>query len=90
MRVFCIKHFEMPMKCHDNAVLWRVEGDCDNFLVLQGHKNVVLELHWTPDGRNIVSASPDHTVRAFDAETGKQVREIMVRGKVTGCSSRVG
>ncbi|CAI5518313.1 unnamed protein product [Closterium sp. Naga37s-1] len=52
--------------------LWRIEGECDNYMVLKGHKNVILELQWTSDGHSIVSASPDQTVRAWDVETGKQ------------------
>ena len=39
-----------------------------------GHKNAVLELHWTSDGERVLSASPDKTVRAWDAATGSQVR----------------
>lgn len=55
------------------AVLWNVQGDCDNYLVLKGHRNAVLDLCWTTDGQHIISASPDKTVRAWDAVTGKQV-----------------
>uniref|UniRef100_A0A803LYG3 Reverse transcriptase/retrotransposon-derived protein RNase H-like domain-containing protein n=1 Tax=Chenopodium quinoa TaxID=63459 RepID=A0A803LYG3_CHEQI len=42
----------------------------------QGHKNAVLDLHWTTDGTQLVSASPDKTVRAWDAETGKQIKKM--------------
>ena len=57
---------------HDREIfLWRVHGDCKNFMVLKGHKNAILDLHWTGDGSQIVSASPDKTVRAWDVETGK-------------------
>jgi Prp8 binding protein len=55
------------------AVLWNVQGDCDNYMVLKGHRNAVLDLCWTTDGQHIISASPDKTVRAWDAITGKQV-----------------
>jgi WD40 repeat protein len=41
-----------------------------------GHKNAVLELHWTSDGERIVSASPDKSVRAWDAVTGEQVKKM--------------
>ncbi|CAI5945530.1 unnamed protein product, partial [Closterium sp. NIES-64] len=56
--------------------LWRIEGECDNYMVLKGHKNVILELQWTSDGHSIVSASPDQTVRAWDVETGKQIKKM--------------
>ncbi|CAF2094118.1 hypothetical protein HID58_017079 [Brassica napus] len=62
---------------HDREIfLWRVHGDCKNFMVLKGHKNAILDLHWTSDGSMIVSASPDKTVRAWDVETGKQVKKM--------------
>jgi Prp8 binding protein len=41
-----------------------------------GHKNGILELHWTTDGERIVSASPDKSVRAWDAATGQQVKKM--------------
>ncbi len=55
------------------AVLWNVQGDCENYMVLKGHRNAVVDLSWSGDGTHIVSASPDKTVRAWDAITGKQV-----------------
>ncbi|KAG2326174.1 hypothetical protein Bca52824_008902 [Brassica carinata] len=62
---------------HDREIfLWRVHGDCKNFMVLKGHKNAILDLHWTGDGSMVVSASPDKTVRAWDVETGKQVKKM--------------
>ena len=41
-----------------------------------GHKNAVLEVHWTPDGERLVSCSPDKTVRAWDAESGTQLKKM--------------
>ena len=29
---------------------WNVRGECENYMLLSGHKNVVTELHWTTDG----------------------------------------
>ena len=43
---------------------------------LVGHKNAVLELHWTPDGERIISCSPDKTARAWDVETGLQIKKM--------------
>lgn len=40
--------------------------------MLAGHKNAVLELHWTSDGERLLSASPDKSVRCWDAATGEQ------------------
>ena len=54
-----------------------VRGDCKNFAVLRGHKNAVLDLQWTPDGTQIISASPDRTLRAWDVEAGgKQIKKM--------------
>jgi hypothetical protein len=41
-----------------------------------GHKNAVLEVHWTPDGDRLISCSPDKTVRCWDAETGGQLKKM--------------
>ena len=41
-----------------------------------GHKNAVVELHWTAEGERVVSASSDKSVRAWDATTGNQVKKM--------------
>ena len=41
-------------------------------MMMQGHKNSVLELHWTADGDNILTCSPDKTLRLWDATTGER------------------
>nr|GFB43563.1 hypothetical protein [Tanacetum cinerariifolium] len=62
---------------HDREIfLWHVSGECKNYMVLKGHKNAVLDLQWTSDGSQIISASPDKTLRAWDVETGKQVKKM--------------
>ena len=53
-------------------------GPDPNFLrrafAIAGHKNAIVELHFTSDGERIVTASPDKSVRAWDVATGQQVR----------------
>lgn len=63
---------------HDRDILlWRnFDSDCENFAVMQGHKNAVLELHWSSDCERIVSASPDKTVRAWDIARGVQIKKM--------------
>lgn len=70
--------------------LWGVYGDCPNYAVLTGHKNSILELHWTTDSEHLVSASADKTVfqtsnpadafvlqaRAWDVEAGIQIKKM--------------
>lgn len=42
----------------------------------EGHKNAILELHWTTDGERVITASPDKTIRAWDSKTGEQVKKM--------------
>lgn len=56
--------------------LWGVYGECANYLVLSGHKNAVVEIHWSSDSSNIFSASADRTVGIWDSATGKRVRKL--------------
>ncbi len=41
-----------------------------------GHKNAIVELHWTSDGERIITASPDKSVRAWDVASGQQVKKM--------------
>jgi Prp8 binding protein len=62
---------------HDKGIfLLYVHGDCKNFMVLRGHKNAILDLQWTTDGSTLISASPDKTLRAWDVETGRQIKKM--------------
>lgn len=49
-------------------MLWDVYGECRNYNVLSGHKNAVLEVQWTYDSAQVVSASADKTVGVWDAQ----------------------
>ena len=42
------------------------------------HTDWLLDARWSPDGKLIVTASSDQTVRIWDAETGKTIRTIDV------------
>eukprot|EP01079_Euglenida_sp_SAG-EU17-18_P003405 gene3405-3884_t len=61
------------------AVLWKSFGDCENFAVLKGHTNAVLQLDWAPDGqrgrlaqrgglRFLYTCSADKTLGIWDVE----------------------
>ena len=47
-----------------------------NYMVLNGHHNAVLEVQWSGDGERLLSCSADKTVRAWDAETGQPVKKM--------------
>ena len=32
------------------ADVWNVHGDCENVMVLEGHRNAVLQVQWSADG----------------------------------------
>lgn len=57
-----------------------------------GHRNALLSVAWTPDGAHVLSASADKTVRAWDAESGKQVKKMSEHSGVVNsvCPARKG
>lgn len=57
------------------SVIWA--GDCatgELSGLLGGHKNWVVALAFSPDGKRLASAGGDHTIRVWDLSTRKQVR----------------
>ena len=56
--------------------VWRVYGECENFLMLKGHKNAVLEVAWSADGEKLLSCSADKTSRVWDVNEGKQIKKV--------------
>jgi DNA-binding beta-propeller fold protein YncE len=49
-------------------------------LTLRGHDGTVLSAGFSPDGRRIVSASTDNTVKIWDAESGREIRTLRGHG----------
>jgi WD40 repeat protein len=55
-------------------VMWDIGGaEIRRFL---GHKGTVTSVAFTSDGRTAVSASCDHTIGAWDVESGRRVRTL--------------
>jgi Prp8 binding protein len=69
------------------SVLWNTFGECENYNVLSGHKNAVLEVHWESSGSKIISCSADKTVGLWDARKGARIRRLAAHtGIVNSCS----
>ena len=43
---------------------------------LEGHHRYVRAIAFSPDGKQLVSASGDRTIRLWDAATGEQVKQL--------------
>ena len=56
-------------------ILWDVQAGKE-IRTFKGHSNTVKALSFSPDGKHIVSGSADHTMRLWEAETGKELRMI--------------
>jgi WD40 repeat protein len=67
------------------AVLWRTSGACDNYGILTGHKQAVLDLHWSRDSKVLFSASADMQLASWDVETGERIRRHPGHEEVINC-----
>lgn len=50
--------------------------NCKNDAILRGHTDKVYSVSFSPDGKRIVSASADSTVRIWDAESGECLKVL--------------
>jgi Prp8 binding protein len=60
---------------HLSTVLWDIKGGCQNYNVLSGHKNGVIEVKWASADNRLVSCSADKTVALWDANKGVRIRK---------------
>ena len=57
-----------------NVFLWS-HSDYDNYNVLTGHKNAILDLKWL-DENHLVTGSADKNLSYWDAATGERIRKL--------------
>ena len=66
-------------------MLWRSSGACENYGILTGHKQAVLDLHWSRDSKVLFSASADMHLASWDVETGERIRRHPGHEEVINC-----
>ncbi|KAI3873455.1 hypothetical protein MKW98_008107 [Papaver atlanticum] len=85
-----------PNADHQSAVYTKKFNPSGTVIASGSHdflwNNAVLDLQWTTDGYQIISASPDKTLRAWDVETGKQIKKMVEHSSFVNscCPSRRG
>jgi WD40 repeat protein len=55
------------------AVIWDRAGSPDRGRQLRGHRGILTDSGWSPDGTFVLTGSIDGTARLWDASSGKQV-----------------
>jgi WD40 repeat protein len=61
--------------------LWNT-ADGDSIRSFIGHTSDISAVAFSPDGRNIITASSDSTIRVWDVSTGDQVKSFAIKTKV--------
>ncbi|KAF2638311.1 putative U5 snRNP complex subunit [Massarina eburnea CBS 473.64] len=68
-----------------SILLWRSSGACENYGILSGHKQAILDLHWSRDSKVLFSASADMHLASWDVETGERIRRHPGHSEVINC-----
>lgn len=59
------------------CLLWNASGTCDNFNVLSGHKNAILDCKFSNNGEKVITASADYNLGVYDVRTGDRLKRFM-------------
>ncbi|KAL5119785.1 hypothetical protein ACEQ8H_002391 [Pleosporales sp. CAS-2024a] len=78
-------HFIASGSMDRSILLWRSSGSCENYGILTGHKQAVLDLHWSRDSKVLFSASADMHLASWDVETGERIRRHPGHDEVINC-----
>lgn len=65
---------------HPYFVLWDLRGG-QQVRKVEGHRNAILALAFSADGKTLLSGSADHTMRLWDVATGAPIRVFGKTGK---------
>merc|ERR1712187_127501 len=87
-KIYSLKFSSDGMLCasgsHDKLIfLWRISEQ--NSMILQGHQNAILELHWAQSTEQVISCSPDCSLRIWDTNKGIQLTKFMHKTNVSCC-----
>lgn len=77
-RLALIRHEKVEGKWP--VVVWGA-GSGEPMKLLAGHESTVLAVAWSKDGKLIASGGAGSTAIVWDAESGKEVRRVMFRGR---------
>ena len=66
-------------------MLWKTTDNCENFGALNGHKQAVMDLHWSRDSGVLFSASADMHLASWDVETGQRIRRHPGHEEMINC-----
>ncbi|MBU0640076.1 MAG: hypothetical protein KKB50_14520 [Planctomycetes bacterium] len=64
--------------CWGEVMLWEVDTGGNLADLAQGHSNEVRGLAFSRDSARLASASPDNTVKLWDAETGNALETLLI------------
>lgn len=75
-----------------SVLLWNTYGTCDNWGVLKGHEQTVVDLWWSRDDDLILTASADKSGAVWDVNTMQKVKRLRNHTAVVNsvCAARRG
>lgn len=59
-----------------HILLWNTYGECENFAIMKGHQNAVLDLVWTRDSDQVCTASADKNGALWDVNSGTRLKRF--------------